>query len=244
MLGNTKLALLAGLVLMAGSASVARAQESAPAQPPAATSPEAAPDAGKGAPAEPQLEDREARYHIHAGDSFDINFDLSPEFNQSGVTVQPDGFITLRGVGDVQVDGQTVPQLTQTLETEYSKILHDPIISVILKDFEKPYFIADGQIGRPGKYDLRGTVTLTQALAIAGGLSDSAKHSQVMLFRRVNDQWLEAKLFNVKKMEKSGKLSEDPFLHSGDMVFVPKNTVSKISRFIPSASLGAMLTPF
>jgi polysaccharide biosynthesis/export protein len=194
--------------------------------------------------AAPQLETRAPRYQVHAGDSFDITFELSPEFNQTGVTIQPDGFVTLRGVGDLKVDGQTVPQLTETLQTEYSKILHDPIISVTLKDFEKPYFIADGQIGHPGKYDLRGTVTLTQALAIAGGLSDSAKHSQVMLFRRVNDQWLEAKLFNVKKMEKSGKLDEDPFLHSGDMVFVPKNTISKFSRFIPQASLGAMLAPY
>jgi polysaccharide export outer membrane protein len=192
----------------------------------------------------PQLEVREQRYKVHAGDSFDITFELSPEFNQTGVAIQPDGFVTLRGVSDLQVDGQTVAQLTETLRAAYGKILHDPIISVTLKDFEKPYFIADGQIGRPGKYDLRGSVTLTQALAIAGGLSDSAKHSQVMLFRRINDQWLEAKLYNVKKMEKSGKLDEDPFLHPGDMLFVPKNTFSKISRFIPQASLGTMLTPY
>src|SRR5205807_719649 len=107
------------------------------------------------------------------------NFELSPEFNQTAVTVQPDGFISLRAVGDIKVDGQTVPVLTQTLKTAYSKILHDPIISVVLKDFEKPYFIADGQLGRPGKYDLRGSVTLTEAIAMAGGFNDSAKHSQV-----------------------------------------------------------------
>jgi polysaccharide biosynthesis/export protein len=193
------------------------------------------------APATPQLQTRAPRYEIHAGDSFDINFELSPEFNQTAVTVQPDGFITLRGVGDIKVDGQTAPQLTQTLKTAYAKILHNPIITVVLKDFEKPYFIADGQIGKPGKYDLRGNVTLTEALAIAGGLSDSAKHSQVMLFRRVNDQWLEAKLFNVKKMQKTGDLSEDPYLHPGDMLFVPKNAMSKFSRFIPQSSVGTMM---
>ena len=125
------------------------------------------------------------------------------------------------------------------MRTAYDKILHAPIISVVLKDFEKPYFIADGQIGKPGKYDLRGQVTLTEALAIAGGLTDKAKHSQVLLFRRVSDQWMEAKLINVKQMEKSGNLSEDPFLHPGDMLFVPKNTFSKIERFIPVSSAGA-----
>ena len=187
---------------------------------------------------EPRLQSRNARYEIRSGDSFDVNFELSPEFNQSGVTVQPDGYVTLRGVGDVKVEGETVPELTQSLRTAYGKILHDPIISVILRDFEKPYFVADGQLGRPGKYDLRGSVTLTQAIAMAGGFTDASKHSQVLLFRRVDDRWTEAKMFNVKKMEKSGNLAEDPFLRPGDMLFVPKNTFSKYSHFIPTGSLG------
>lgn len=190
------------------------------------------------AASEPRLQSRDARYEIRSGDSFDVNFELSPEFNQSGVTVQPDGYVTLRGVGDVKVDGETVPELTQSLRTAYGKILHDPIISVILRDFEKPYFVADGQLGRPGKYDLRGSVTLTQAIAMAGGFTDASKHSQVLLFRRVDDRWTEAKIFNVKKMEKSGNLAEDPFLRPGDMLFVPKNTFSKYSHFIPTGSLG------
>jgi polysaccharide export outer membrane protein len=189
-------------------------------------------------PTDTQFQSRASRYKIAPGDSFDLNFELSPEFNQSGVAVQPDGFVTLRGIGDIQVKGQTVPELTQTLRTAYGKILNDPIISVSLKDFEKPYFVADGQVGKPGKYDLRGEVTLTQAIAIAGGFTDASRHSQVLLFRRVSDQWMEAKIINVKKMEKAGNLKEDPTLHPGDMLFVPKNTMSKIDKFFPSASMG------
>ena len=185
-----------------------------------------------------QFQSRASRYKIAPGDSFDLNFELSPEFNQTGVAVQPEGFVTLRGIGDIQVKGQTVPELTQTLRTAYGKILNDPIISVSLKDFEKPYFVADGQVGKPGKYDLRGEVTLTQAIAIAGGFTDASRHSQVLLFRRVSDQWMEAKIINVKKMEKAGNLKEDPTLHPGDMLFVPKNTMSKIDKFFPSASMG------
>ncbi len=192
----------------------------------------------------PQLQSRDVRYKIAPGDSFDLNFELSPEFNQTAVSVQPDGFVTLRGIGDLQVQGQTVPALTQTLRAAYSKILNDPIISVILKDFEKPYFVADGQIGKPGKYDLRGDTTLTQAIAIAGGFKDSSRHSQVLLFRRVSDQWMEAKVINVKQMEKSGNLKEDPMLHPGDMLFVPKNTMSKIDKFFPSASMGTFFRPY
>jgi polysaccharide export outer membrane protein len=153
--------------------------------------------------------------------------------------VQPDGFITLRGVGDIQVQGQTVPELTATLKTAYSKILNDPLISVILKDFEKPYFVADGQIGHPGKYDLRGDMTLTQAIAIAGGFLETAKHSQVLLFRKASEGWYSAQIINVKKMEQKGNLTEDPQLRPGDMLFVPKNKYSKIKPFIPMSNMGA-----
>jgi polysaccharide biosynthesis/export protein len=191
-----------------------------------------------------QFQTRTPRYKIAPGDSFDLSFELSPEFNQTGVSVQPDGFATLRGIGDLKVQGLTVPELTQTLRTAYSKILNDPILTVILKDFEKPYFVADGQIGRPGKYDLRGDTTLTQAIAIAGGFKDAAKASQVLLFRRVSDEWMEAKVIDVKKMHKTGNLREDPLLHPGDMLFVPQTAFSKFERFIPSAQMGTMFRPY
>src|SRR5580704_13071591 len=191
---------------------------------------------------DPSFQPRHPRYKLELGDTFDVSFDLSPEFNQT-VTVQPDGYITLRGIGDVHVADETVPELTATLRTAYSDILHDPLISVTLKDFEKPYFIADGQVDRPGKYDLRGDTTLTQAIAIAGGFKDTAKHSQVLLFRRASEGWYSAKIINVKKMDKEGNLHEDPFLHPGDMLFVPQNTISKIKPFIPGSSMGAFINP-
>ena len=186
----------------------------------------------------PQLQQRDSRYHLAAGDTFDVGFELSPEFNQS-VTVQPDGYVTLKAVGDIKVAGQTVPELTQTLRTAYGKILNEPLVVVSLKDFEKPYFIADGQVAHPGKYEMRGNVTLAEAVGIAGGFTEAAKHSQVLLFRRVNDQWLSAKIFNIKDMEKRRDLHEDPTLKPGDMIIVPKNAISKIKPFIPNAGLGA-----
>jgi polysaccharide export outer membrane protein len=186
------------------------------------------------------FKERHPRYKLEAGDQFDLSFELNPEFNQT-VTVQPDGYITLRGVGDVMVKGQTVPELTETLKGSYSKILNAPMITVILKDFEKPYFIADGQVGKPGKYDLRGDVTLSEAVAMAGGFTDMSKHSQVLLFRRAQAGWYQAETFNLKKMEKAGNLKEDPTLHAGDMLFVPKNTFSKFRAFIPGSSMGAFV---
>lgn len=225
---------LACVVLMAGAICVAQAGSGSNAAVPGAASAQSAPSAGSA----PTFSQRDDRYRLRESDVFDISFELSPEYNQAGVTVQPDGYITLRGIGDIKVAGQTEPELVQTLRLAYSKILHDPIISVVLRDFQKPFFIADGQLGHPGKYELRGDVTLTEAIAMAGGFLESSKHSQVVLYRRVNQQWTEARLFNVKEMEKTHDLHEDPVLHPGDMLFVPKNAFSKFERFIPTSNVG------
>ena len=148
--------------------------------------------------------------------------------------------MTLHGVGDIKVQGQTVPELTATLRQAYNKILNDPMISIVLKDFQKPYFIADGQVGHPGKFELRSDTTLTEAIAIAGGFTDASKHSEVRLYRRVKNGWAFAQVINVKKMELKGDLTEDPYLHPGDMLFVPKNQFSKIRTFLPTPTLSAI----
>jgi len=60
----------------------------------------------------------------------------------------------------------------------------------------------------------------------------------------VNDNWVSAQVFNVKKMEAGRSLAEDPFLHPGDMFFVPKNKFSKFKGFIPTPSVGTMIRPY
>ena len=197
----------------------------------------------RGEAPQPALQRRNPRYQLCKGDVFDLDFPFTPEFNQT-VTVQPDGYITLRGVGDLQVEGQTVPEVTQSLRTAYGKILRDPVVTIALKDFDKPYFIVSGQVGRPGKYDLRGDTTVTQAVAIAGGFNDNSKHSQVLLFRRVSNDWVEVKKLNIKQMLQAENLSEDLHLRPGDMLFVPKSAVSKIRPWIPYPSMGLMLSQF
>jgi polysaccharide export outer membrane protein len=198
--------------------------------------------AGPATTATPGFQERNPRYHLRKGDSFDLDFSITPEFNQV-VAVQPDGYITLKAVGSLYVEGQTVPQLTDTLKAAYANILHDPVIAISLKDFEKPYFIASGQVARPGKYDLRSDLTVTEGVAIAGGFDEKSKHSQVVLFHPVPGGGFEAKLINVKKLLASRNLAEDVQLKPGDMLYVPQNSLSKIRPFLPSSSVSTLLGP-
>jgi polysaccharide export outer membrane protein len=202
---------------------------------------EAAPDSVEEAD-RPVLQRRNPRYQLRRGDTFDLNFPFTPEFNQTA-TVYPDGYITLTGLGDLYIAGKSVPQLRESVKTAYAKILHDPVINVVLRDFEKPYFIAGGEVGHPGKFDLRDDTTLSQAIAIAGGFNESSKHSQVLLFRRVSKDWVEVKVINVKKMFQARNLTEDPHLQPEDMFFVPQNFISKIKKWIPYTSVSTGINP-
>lgn len=190
----------------------------------------------------PKFQQRDQRYRLRKSDVIEIKFKLSPEFDQT-VTVQPDGFITLDGAGDLKVEDKTIPELKEAIGRAYQGILHEPVITVSLKDFNKPSFIVAGQVGHPGKYELRSDTTLVEALAIAGDITTAAKHSQVVLFRHVSSEMFEARVFNVKQMLASHNLEEDPHLLPGDLVFVPQNKISKIQHYLPTTSMGAYVSP-
>lgn len=186
--------------------------------------------------------ERYPRYQVRPGDILALDFRFQPEYNQT-ITVQPDGFMSLKDLGDIQVNGRTVPDITAEITTKYAGILKDPLLTTTLKDFEHPSFVVGGEVNRPGKFEMRGDVTLTEALQLAGGMNDRSKHSQVLLFRRVSSEWTSVKKLDVKHMMATANLQEDIHLQPGDMLFVPQNRMSKIKNLIPSSSVGASFRP-
>jgi len=179
----------------------------------------------------PRFALRNPRYLLRPGDVIDIAFPFTPEFGQT-VTVQPDGFVSFRNGQEMKVSGLSVPQFREATRKAYAQVLRDPTINIELKQFEKPYFIANGQFNRPGKYDLTGDLTVTEAVALAGGFNESAKHSNVLLVRRASEDQVVATRIDVKKMLAMGDVREDIHLQPGDMLFVPQNFASKIKSFL------------
>jgi polysaccharide biosynthesis/export protein len=186
--------------------------------------------------------ERRPLYRLRPSDVVDISFTVAPEFNQT-LTVQPDGYIMLKDAGMVSVQGLNLDQFTAAVQQAYQGYLHDPQVAVMLKDFARPYFVVGGEVVHPGKYELRSDTTVAEAVEIAGGFTTQAKHSQVILFRRVNDDLVEARLLNVKKMLKGIDLREDAHLQPGDLVFVPQNALSKIAHFVTRPTVSMYTNP-
>ncbi|PYT24443.1 MAG: hypothetical protein DMG58_25940 [Acidobacteria bacterium] len=140
-----------GIAVLLAIAPYGRAEEAkqngSEPQTPAATASTGMP--GQEAAGHPGLKQRNPRYQLCKNDVLELTLPMTPEFNQT-VTVQPDGYITLLGAGDLHVEGQTIPELIQSVRSAYRGTLHDPVITIHLKDFEKPYFIAGGEVGHPG----------------------------------------------------------------------------------------------
>ena len=111
---------------------------------------------------------RHPLYRLHKSDVVEVKFTFSPEFDQTA-TVQPDGFVALKGFGELFAEGLTVSELRDSVRDAYAPVLRDPEVSVILAGFEKPYFVAGGQVARPGKYDLRSPTGVVAAGNCAGG---------------------------------------------------------------------------
>ncbi|MFZ0772313.1 MAG: polysaccharide biosynthesis/export family protein [Candidatus Sulfotelmatobacter sp.] len=188
---------------------------------------------------------RRPLYRLNRSDVVALSFTLSPEFDQT-LTVQPDGYVFLKDAGLVLAQGRTLEEFRLAVRQAYAGYLHDPQVTVALKEFEHPYFVAGGEVGHPGKYELRSDTSIMEAVQIAGGFTHEARHSQVVLFRHVNDDLVEARVFDLKKMLKERSLSEAPSLRPGDLVFVPQNSISKIERFLikPDLSMYVSSTQF
>ena len=185
----------------------------------------------------------EDRYQVQPGDVLEVQYRYSPEFNQT-MMVQPDGYVSLQVGGDVKVAGKNVEQVRQLILQKVSERLKDPEATVILKEFQKPYFVVAGEVVQPGRIEMRERVTAIQAIMLAGGMKESARSSQILLFRKINSDTAEVKVLNLKRIKRTSDLENDLTLQAGDMLLVPRDRISKIERFIKLASVAAFMNPF
>lgn len=184
----------------------------------------------------------EDRYRLQPGDVLEVQFRYSPEFNQT-VTVQPDGYINLEIGGDLKVAGFTIEQTRTAILRQARTRLQDPVATIVLKEFQRPYFVVAGEVNQPGKIEMRERVTAIQAIMLAGGMKETAKSSQVVVFRAINSDVAEVKLLNLKSIRRTSDLENDLTLQAGDMVLVPRDKISKVERFMKLAGVAAFMAP-
>jgi polysaccharide biosynthesis/export protein len=185
----------------------------------------------------PGFSERDPHYRLQSEDKVEVQYRYTPEYNAI-VSLQPDGYVSLPLVGEVALRGLTLAEAGETIRKKAGERLNEPEITVLLKDYIKPYFVVAGEVAKPGRVELRGDVKLIEAIALGGGFVNSAKRSQVILLRQSSKDMAEVRVFDLRKVMSQGGIREDVEIRSGDIVVVPRNAVSKVEPYVRISEAG------
>ncbi|NIO21583.1 MAG: hypothetical protein GTN76_12775, partial [Candidatus Aenigmarchaeota archaeon] len=142
------------------------------------------------APTDEKLEVKaDTAYRIGPGDVLHIsvwgNEELTSDRGQ-GIMVRPDGKISIPLLQDVTAEGLTTEELRSVIETRLKEFVVEPIVTVTVLKVNFPKYFIMGEIANPGTYPLRQRTTILQAISLAGGFTDFASTSNIILIRERN----------------------------------------------------------
>jgi polysaccharide biosynthesis/export protein len=176
------------------------------AQAPVAASPE--PDGGRATA--PDV------YRIGPEDMLQISVWKNAELTRQ-VLVRPDGKISLPLVNEVQAAGLTPNELREVLTRKLAEYMPSPEVSIIVSDIRSFKISVIGEVARPGRYELKGWITVLDALALAGGFTQFASRSRIVILQS-DGKTMKRIPFNYNKV--AGE-QENFYLRNGDIILVP-----------------------
>jgi polysaccharide export outer membrane protein len=135
--------------------------------------------------------------------------------------VRSDGKISLPLIGEVQASGQTPRQLEVDIAARLQNYISEPDVTVIVQEVRSQRFNILGQISRPGSYALTNSMTVLDAIAMAGGFRDFAKQKSIYILRAKADGAQQRIGFNYKDMIKGKSPDQNVKLLPRDTIVVP-----------------------
>jgi polysaccharide export outer membrane protein len=158
-------------------------------------------------------------YVIGPDDALNIVFwreqDMSAE-----VVVRPDGHISLPLLNDVRAVGLTPEQLRVVLNAVAQKFVEEPNATVVVRAINSRRVFVQGNVMRGGPYPLSAGMTVLQALALAGGVTEFANAKNISIVRTENGASKSFK-FNYKNVAEGKNLEQNITLRPGDSIVVP-----------------------
>jgi len=164
-------------------------------------------------------------YKVQVGDVLDIKLFLNPELNDE-VTVRPDGKFSTAIAEDVPAYNHTPTEISSFLRTQYRSDLKDPRISVVVHSFAPNRIYVGGEVNSPGEFITVGpNLTVSQAVARAGGVKISAERERVFVIRRGPGDVPHAYAVDYMGIISGNNPTGDIRLTQYDIVYVPRTGV-------------------
>jgi len=158
-------------------------------------------------------------YRIGGGDKLQINVYKESDLTQA-LQVRPDGRITLPLIGDLAAAGQTPMQLQRKLTESLREFVSNPVVTVMVVEVADRVVYVMGEVNTPGAVPLKGSMTVLQALAVAGGFKDFANKGGIKVLRKTPGS---DRVETIPFSYKDALRSDAPvfYLIEGDTVVVP-----------------------
>jgi polysaccharide export outer membrane protein len=134
------------------------------------------------------------------------------------VPVRPDGKISLPLLNDVQAAGLSALQLRDVLAQKLGAYMPNPEVSVIVTGINSFKVSLIGEVNRPGRLELRSWTTVLDALALAGGFTQFASRSKIVILQP-DGKGMKRIPFNYNKALEGEQ--ENFYLRNGDIILVP-----------------------
>ena len=194
------------------------------------------------------------KYTLGPNDIVEITVRRHPEFSGE-YAINSEGKIEYKFVGDVVVEGLTKANLVERLTEILEEYIIEPEVDVTIMAYLSKVFYVVGEVGRPGKFYMRGnTITTREALVQAGLPMQTAALKGCRLIKPSQKGGNNYETFNALKLLYEGDLSENLVMQPGDVLYVPSTVMAKIIRVISpvtnitgqaagAAARGAVLIP-
>lgn len=170
-------------------------------------------------------------YRLRVGDEVRITFQSDRTLDYSA-PVSPAGTIGVPSGGEIAAAGRTVEEVRAGLETAMAELLLDPRSSVVLESIaDQPVYVL-GEVHSPGAVKGVGAISVSMALAEAGGMLSTGKPSSIMVVRTSGVEEAVAIKVDVSKVLSGEDLTYDLALEPYDVVFVPKSAIGKVGEFV------------
>jgi polysaccharide export outer membrane protein len=167
----------------------------------------------------PNPTDPDSGYVIGPEDGLDISV-WKDDSLKATTLVRPDGGISFPLVGEVMAAGKTASQLRSELTKRLEKFIPEPFVNVSVVRVASYRFYVIGRVNKPGEQVVGRNVDVLQALSLAGGMTPFAEEDAIRIIRKVDGKNVSIP-FDYARVRKSGDLSQNITLRSGDVLLVP-----------------------
>ncbi len=180
-------------------------------------------------------------YRLGPEDVISVDVFNQDRYSRRNITVPPSGRVSLSLIpGGVFVNGKTVDEVAEFIKKKYDEYIIDPQVTVSLEKASSYRYSVIGDVGQPGIRLMSHRMTVTEAIAEAGGVLNTGSKSKIVVLRRQSSGVLAQIPVNLDSIYK-GKAADNVYLVPGDQIVVPGNklkTLQTIMGFTPIMSFA------